>query len=70
MRKFRHTQFAGELEVVATLSGRVIEASLAEQRVQDDLTRALRELLARGVPVDELSAESGLTPAAIRARVR
>jgi hypothetical protein len=70
MRKFRHTVYAGELEVVATLSGRAMDALRTEQRMQADLTRALEEALRLGVPVDALSAETGLTPDAIRARVR
>lgn len=69
VRKHTDTPFRGHLEVVATLSGRAIEASLVEMKAHDELTVALRTALRNGVGIDELSAESGLAPREIRRRV-
>lgn len=69
MSKHADTPFQGALEVVATLSDRAIEASLVELKTRDELTRALGTALRHGISIDELSAESGLTPKEIRRRV-
>lgn len=70
MNRYRDINpFDGELEVVATLSGAAIRASLDDLRAQDKLTLALRSMMRMGVSVDALSAETGLTPEAIRTRV-
>jgi hypothetical protein len=66
MRKFQTTDYSGQLAVVANISGRVLDASLAELRATDDLILALRSALSLGVPIDELSAETGFSPSAIR----
>lgn len=68
MQHFSNSPFEGQLDVVATLSDMAIQSSLADLREQDRLTLALREMLKSGVPIDELSAASGLTPAEIRRR--
>jgi len=61
--------FDGQLDVVATLAGDAISASIAELRQRDKLTVALRTALRHGATLDELSAASGLTPSEIRRRV-
>ena len=58
----------GRLDVVATLAGDQIKASIAELRQRDKLTIGLREALRAGVPIDELSNVSGLPVAEIRRR--
>jgi hypothetical protein len=63
-----NSPFDGQLDVVATLAGDAIEASIAELRQRDRLTIALRAALRAGVSADELSAASGLTPDEIRRR--
>lgn len=70
MARYKDNPFSGELEVVATLSGMAIRASLNDLKAHDDLNLALRSMLRRGVSIDELSAESGLTPREIRARAK
>lgn len=70
MNHFANSPFEGELEVVSTLSDRVIQASLTEMRRQEDLTRALRDAMKMGVTIDELSSASGLRPSEIRRRVQ
>lgn len=52
----------GTLEVVASLAGRVIEASITELRRRDDLSRAIKAATKMGVSIDELSNASGITP--------
>lgn len=69
MHKFANSPFEGHLEVIATLSGDAINASLRELQKQDRLTLALRESLRNGVSIDDLSAASGLAPAEIRRRI-
>ena len=64
-----NSPFIGQLDVVATLAGSAIEASIAELRQRDKLTIALRSALRAGVDMDSLSNASGLTPAEIRRRV-
>jgi hypothetical protein len=61
--------FEGQLNVVATLAGDVIQASISELRQRDKLTIALRSALRMGVSIDELSDSSGLTVAEIRRRI-
>jgi len=68
MQTFRENPFEGYLEVISTLSGDAMRASLQELREQDRLTMGLRQAIRYGVSVDELSARTGLTPEAIRAR--
>jgi hypothetical protein len=63
------TPFDGELDVVATLAGEAIKASIVELRQRDRLTIGLRSALRAGVSIDELSEACGLTPAEIRKRV-
>ena len=60
--------FTGQLDVVATLAGDAIEASIAELRRRDRLTIGLRAALRAGTPIDALSEASGLTPSEIRRR--
>ena len=57
-----------ELELVATLSGKVSEASLQMLKQQDQLDAELRRLLKQGYSIDSLSAATGLAPDAIRKR--
>lgn len=61
--------FVGQLDIVTTLAGDAIEASIAELRQRDRLTIGLRAALRAGVSIDELSAASGLAPSEIRRRV-
>lgn len=61
--------FDGQLDVVATLRDRAIEASVNELRKQDELTIALRSALRSGVDIENLSEASGLTVESIRSRV-
>jgi hypothetical protein len=68
MKSFRNSPFEGTLEVVGTLSEDAMNASLRELREQDRLTMGLRQALRCGVSIDDLSAVTGLTPKAIRAR--
>jgi len=65
MQTFRENPFEGYLEVISTLSGDAMRASLQELREQDRLTMGLRQAIRYGVSVDELSARTGLTPEAI-----
>jgi hypothetical protein len=69
MTQFRHSPFAGQLKVVATLAGRAIDTSVAHMRSEEELSKALRQYLRQGVSIDELSNATGLTPEMIRARV-
>lgn len=57
-----------EFDVIAALSERAIEASIRELRERDRLTIALRTAMRNGADINELSAQSGLTPADIRDR--
>lgn len=61
--------FDGSLDVVASLSDRLVHASIEELKRRDDLTIALRSLLRDGASIDDLSAACGLTCAEIRRRV-
>lgn len=61
--------FEAELEIVATLRDRAIQASLSELKRQDELTIALRQAVRNGQSVDNLSEASGLTTDEIRARM-
>ena len=70
MKRFENTPFRGELEVVSTLSDRVIQASLTEMQRQEDLNHALHTALKMGVKLDALSDACGLRPAEIVRRVR
>lgn len=69
MSTFRDNPFHEALEMVATLRDRQIEASLAEMRCHDELTRALRELSEHGIDIDALSDASGLPVEQIRRRI-
>ncbi len=60
----------GDLELVATLSGRAMETSIADLRQQDELTLALRSAISNGVSVDALSEACGLRPEVIAVRVQ
>jgi len=68
MAPFRDSLFEGDLEIIQTLSGDAIQASLYELRHQDRLTIALRHALKRGVSINDLSAASGLTAKEIQRR--
>lgn len=69
MTHFRDNPFSGALEMVATIRDRQIEARIAEQKIDDQLTTALRELLASGADINALSDASGLTVSEIERRV-
>lgn len=69
MRRAPHITFSGELDVVKSLSGRAIDASIAELKSQEELTKAIRAAVSLGVSIDEISAETGLTPEQIRSRL-
>lgn len=69
MAHLRDNPFDNTRDVVITLRDLAIEASLADLKRQDDLTIALRDALDNGMDINDLSAASGLTPQAIRARV-
>lgn len=66
MVRFSDTPFDGELDVVATLAGRVIQSSIEDLRRRDELTIALRAMMKQGASIDDLSAASGLTPEDIK----
>lgn len=68
MQQFTDSPFEGQLDVVATLTGDMLSASLDELRKEDELTVALRSFLRDGVSIDDLSAASGLLPSEIRRR--
>lgn len=61
MRIYRDIDFSGELAVVASISDAHFQASLDKLRARDDLIRAFRLALDRGVPVSEISAETGFS---------
>lgn len=66
MNKFEDNPFDGELEVIATLRDRAIEAAAVQQSYRDDLIAALEFGLSQGISVDALSDASGLTTDEIR----
>lgn len=66
MNKFEDNPFDGELEVIATLRDRAIEAAAVQQTYRDDLIAALEFGLSQGISVDALSDASGLTTDEIR----
>lgn len=66
MNKFQDNPFDGELEVIATLRDRAIEAAAVQQTYRDDLIAALEFGLSQGISVDALSDASGLTTDEIR----
>ena len=66
MNKFEDNPFDGELEVIATLRDRAIEASINHVQVRDDLFSALEYGLKTGISIDALSDASGLTTEQIR----
>lgn len=66
MNKFEDNPFDGELEVIATLRDRAIEAAALQQTYRDDLIAALEFGLSQGISIDALSDASGLTPDQIR----
>ena len=68
MNKSTPNLFDGELEVVTTLAGAAIQASISELRTQDELTVALRTMLRQGADINDLSASCGLSPKEIRRR--
>jgi hypothetical protein len=69
MRNRFDNTHAPTLEVIETLRDGAIRASIAELRERDRVTVALRSALRMGVPIEDLSDASGLTPAEIRRRV-
>lgn len=66
MDKFEDNPFDGELEVIATLRDRAIQAAALQQTYRDDLITALEYGLSQGISIDALSDASGLTPNQIR----
>lgn len=66
MNKFEDNPFDGELEVIATLRDRAIEAAAIQQTYREDLIAALEFGLSQGISVDALSDASGLTTEEIR----
>jgi hypothetical protein len=66
MNKFEDNPFDGELEVIATLRDRAIEASINHVQVRDELFSALEYGLKTGISIDALSDASGLTTEQIR----
>lgn len=68
MNAFKDSIFDGELNVVATLAGDMIQASVNELRKRDELTVALRSALRMGTDINDLSAACGLTVSDIRSR--
>ena len=66
MNKFEDNPFDGELEVIATLRDRAIEASINHVQVRDELFSALEYGLKTGISIDALSDASGLTTDEIR----
>lgn len=59
-----------DLEVVATLSSQVSEASIEMLQRQDKLDAELRRLIRQGISIDALSDATGLSPDSIRLRTR
>lgn len=66
MDRFEGNPFEGELEVIATLRDRVIQASIVRNTIQDELKSAIMDAMRCGIAVDDLSEVSGLTPDQIR----
>lgn len=66
MNKFEGNPFDGELEVIATLRDRAIEAAAVQENTREDLIAALQYGIAQGIDIDALSSASGLTPDQIR----
>jgi hypothetical protein len=64
-----NSPFEAELEIVATLRDRAIQASISELKRQDELTIALRQAVRNGQSVENLSEASGLTAEEVRARM-
>lgn len=58
------------LTVVASLRDGAIQASIVELRERDKLTLALRSGLKIGIPIEDLSEASGISPAEIRRRTK
>lgn len=65
MRICTDIEISGELAVVASISDALFRASLAELQARDDMIRAFRAALDLGIPVEELSAETGFSPGRI-----
>ena len=57
------------LDVVATLRDRQIEARIVELKREDEMTKALRDLLASGVDINALSEASGMPVDQIRKQI-
>jgi hypothetical protein len=66
MNKFEDNPFDEELEVIATLRDRAIEASIAQDQMREQLISALQYGIQNGISVDALSDASGLTTDQIR----
>jgi hypothetical protein len=69
MTQFSDNPFEEQLELVATIAGRAIDASLAERQIQNELTEILRQAIANGIDINELSNATGLTPEGIQRRI-
>jgi hypothetical protein len=59
----------GAADVLASLSERVIHASVFELRCEDALTLAIRQSFKHGMDVDQISNATGLRPVEIRRRL-
>lgn len=69
MTEFSDSPYEGQLEVIATLAKRGIDAAIQERNIAGEMDITLKSMLRDGVDISDLSAASGLTPAQIRKRV-
>jgi hypothetical protein len=56
-------------DVLARLAEWALQSSIETLQHEDRLTQAMREALRNGMPIDEISAVTGLTPNDIRRRM-
>jgi len=66
MADFRNSPLTSYRDVVATLRDRQIEARITELKREDEMTMALRDLLAAGADINTLSEASGIPVDQIR----
>lgn len=59
----------GEIEASSALGNGDMSASVETLRSRDKLTAGLRSALKAGIPIEELSASTGLSPEQIHARL-
>lgn len=67
--KFTDSPFEAQLSVVATIKDRMIDANTQAIREDESMTVALRQAVAAGVSISDLSNRSGLPPAEIERRL-